>query len=152
MLVDTELAIAATWTPHGRQARSADLRGRDGCRHTLPAYQRVALQNVQVHGGIGYTWEHDAHLYVRRATVLQAFAGGQDRLRDHVIEMQRGGVRRGHSVDLPEEAEQYGRQPWTSRRTGEGGHRWPTGALGARRYLQPHWPKHYGRSPTASSS
>jgi alkylation response protein AidB-like acyl-CoA dehydrogenase len=28
----------------------------------------LAKEGIQVHGGIGYTWEHDMHLYVRRAT------------------------------------------------------------------------------------
>jgi alkylation response protein AidB-like acyl-CoA dehydrogenase len=27
----------------------------------------VAKENIQIHGGIGYTWEHDAHLYLKRA-------------------------------------------------------------------------------------
>ena len=31
-----------------------------------------AKLNIQVHGGIGFTWEHDAHLYLRRATALAA--------------------------------------------------------------------------------
>jgi alkylation response protein AidB-like acyl-CoA dehydrogenase len=31
------------------------------------AYTTVATENVQIHGGIGFTWEHDAHLYFRRA-------------------------------------------------------------------------------------
>src|SRR5262249_32722520 len=31
------------------------------------AYFHVAAENIQVHGGIGFTWEHDAHLYYRRA-------------------------------------------------------------------------------------
>ncbi|WP_111510824.1 acyl-CoA dehydrogenase family protein [Mycobacterium kyogaense] len=31
------------------------------------AYTFVAGENIQVHGGIGFTWEHDAHLYFRRA-------------------------------------------------------------------------------------
>jgi alkylation response protein AidB-like acyl-CoA dehydrogenase len=33
---------------------------------------------VQVHGGMGFTWEIDAHLYLKRATVLSAFLGGAD--------------------------------------------------------------------------
>ena len=36
---------------------------------------RVAADNIQVHGGIGFTWEHDAHLYFRRAKALQLFLG-----------------------------------------------------------------------------
>ena len=31
------------------------------------AYLRVAGENIQIHGGIGFTWEHPAHLYYRRA-------------------------------------------------------------------------------------
>jgi alkylation response protein AidB-like acyl-CoA dehydrogenase len=31
------------------------------------AYLRVATENIHVHGGIGFTWEHPAHLYFRRA-------------------------------------------------------------------------------------
>ncbi|MBV8863149.1 MAG: acyl-CoA dehydrogenase family protein [Mycobacterium sp.] len=34
---------------------------------------------IQVFGGIGYTWEHDAHLYLKRLLSWSAFAGGTDR-------------------------------------------------------------------------
>ena len=88
MLVDTELATAATWDAARAVGSEAELAATMAAGHALTAYQRVALQNVQVHGGIGYTWEHDAHLYIRRATVLQAFAGDQDALRDKVIALQ----------------------------------------------------------------
>ena len=29
----------------------------------------LAKEGIQIHGGIGYTWEHDMHLYVRRLQV-----------------------------------------------------------------------------------
>ncbi|MGH3492239.1 MAG: acyl-CoA dehydrogenase family protein, partial [Sciscionella sp.] len=32
-----------------------------------PSYFQVAAQSIQLHGGIGFTWEHDAHLYYKRA-------------------------------------------------------------------------------------
>jgi alkylation response protein AidB-like acyl-CoA dehydrogenase len=35
--------------------------------YSSDAYLRCASQNIQIHGGIGFTWEHDAHLYFRRA-------------------------------------------------------------------------------------
>ena len=41
------------------------------------AYFRVAADTVQVHGGIGFTWEHDAHLYFRRAKSTELLLGGQ---------------------------------------------------------------------------
>ena len=33
-------------------------------------------ENIQVHGGIGFTWEHPAHLYFRRAKSSQLLFGG----------------------------------------------------------------------------
>ena len=39
------------------------------------AYFHVAAENIQIHGGIGYTWEHDAHLYFRRAKSSQLLFG-----------------------------------------------------------------------------
>ncbi|SHN18680.1 acyl-CoA dehydrogenase family protein [Cryptosporangium aurantiacum] len=40
------------------------------------AYLFAAAENIQVHGGIGFTWEHPAHLYYRRATASQLLFGG----------------------------------------------------------------------------
>jgi alkylation response protein AidB-like acyl-CoA dehydrogenase len=39
------------------------------------AYLHVAGENIQIHGGIGFTWEHDAHLYFRRAKSAQLLFG-----------------------------------------------------------------------------
>jgi alkylation response protein AidB-like acyl-CoA dehydrogenase len=39
------------------------------------AYVDAAAANIQIHGGIGFTWEHSAHLYFRRATSSQQFLG-----------------------------------------------------------------------------
>jgi alkylation response protein AidB-like acyl-CoA dehydrogenase len=39
------------------------------------AYCDVAAENIQVHGGIGFTWEHAAHLYFRRAKGSQMLFG-----------------------------------------------------------------------------
>jgi alkylation response protein AidB-like acyl-CoA dehydrogenase len=36
----------------------------------------VGAALIQVHGGIGYTWEHDAHLYYKRLLTLKEYAGG----------------------------------------------------------------------------
>ncbi len=38
-------------------------------------YFHVAAENIQIHGGIGFTWEHDAHLYFKRATSSGLFLG-----------------------------------------------------------------------------
>jgi alkylation response protein AidB-like acyl-CoA dehydrogenase len=39
------------------------------------AYFHAAADNIQIHGGIGFTWEHDAHLYFRRAKSSELFLG-----------------------------------------------------------------------------
>ena len=40
------------------------------------AYLFAAAENIQVHGGIGFTWEHPAHLYFRRAKSCELLFGG----------------------------------------------------------------------------
>ena len=40
------------------------------------AYMFAAAENIQVHGGIGFTWEHPAHLYFRRAKASELLFGG----------------------------------------------------------------------------
>jgi alkylation response protein AidB-like acyl-CoA dehydrogenase len=43
--------------------------------HCSDAYFHVAAENIQVHGGIGFTWEHPAHLYFKRAKSSQLLFG-----------------------------------------------------------------------------
>ena len=40
-----------------------------------PAYVRMALENMQIQGGVGYTWEYDAHLFYRRALSSEILHG-----------------------------------------------------------------------------
>lgn len=46
------------------------------------AYEWVAGENIQVHGGIGFTWEHDAHIYLKRAKASSLLLGGPGYQRD----------------------------------------------------------------------
>jgi alkylation response protein AidB-like acyl-CoA dehydrogenase len=46
------------------------------------AYSHAAAENIQIHGGIGFTWEHDAHLYYRRAKSAEAMLGTPAEHRD----------------------------------------------------------------------
>lgn len=50
--------------------------------HCSEVFSQVASDNVQVHGGVGFTWEHDAHLYVKRAKSSEAMLGGVTRHRE----------------------------------------------------------------------
>ncbi len=55
---------------------------------------------IQVLGGIGCTWEHDAHLYLRRAHSIGAFLGGAERWLRRVSALTQDGVRRRLGIDL----------------------------------------------------
>jgi len=48
------------------------------------AYTTVATENVQIHGGIGFTWEHDAHLYFRRTRADEQLLGDATVHRDRL--------------------------------------------------------------------
>ncbi|MGU3500270.1 acyl-CoA dehydrogenase family protein [Mycobacterium sp. C31M] len=49
------------------------------------AYVRTAMAAVQMHGGIGFTWEHPAHLFVRRARTGLALFGSSDQHRERYL-------------------------------------------------------------------
>jgi alkylation response protein AidB-like acyl-CoA dehydrogenase len=45
------------------------------------AFYEAASESIQIHGGIGFTWEHDAHLYFKRAKTDQLLFGGPEEWR-----------------------------------------------------------------------
>ncbi len=49
------------------------------------AFERAARENLQVHGGIGYTWEADCHFYYRRERTLALSLGGREHWADRLI-------------------------------------------------------------------
>jgi alkylation response protein AidB-like acyl-CoA dehydrogenase len=51
------------------------------------ALSRIAADTIQVHGGIGFTWEHQAHLYFKRAATDAALLGSAEQHRDRVAEL-----------------------------------------------------------------
>ncbi|MFG2561209.1 acyl-CoA dehydrogenase family protein [Streptomyces sp. NPDC048496] len=52
----------------------------------LEALRITTAEAVQLHGGIGFTWEHEAHLYFKRAAADELLFGPVHRLRDHAAE------------------------------------------------------------------
>lgn len=153
MLVDAELAVAAAWDAARATAGTpeAELAATVAALRSVPAAVRVAEKTIQLHGGIGFTWEHDAHLYLRRALTLAAFvAGTGDAARD-LARLVRAGVRRSPDLDLPAEAETCRADarafvatldgldaPTRRARLVDGG------------YLVPHWPPPWGRDASAA--
>jgi alkylation response protein AidB-like acyl-CoA dehydrogenase len=58
------------------------------------AYQSVAADSVQLHGGMGFTWEHDSHLYLKRALLNQLLFGNSAESQDRAVTLllaQEGG-------------------------------------------------------------
>ncbi|HEY0328940.1 MAG TPA: acyl-CoA dehydrogenase family protein [Rhodopseudomonas sp.] len=56
---------------------------------TTQAYQLCAKNNIQVHGGMGFSWEFDCHLYYRRANALALSLGSLSYWEDQLIERMR---------------------------------------------------------------
>jgi alkylation response protein AidB-like acyl-CoA dehydrogenase len=111
----------------------------------IEAAKRNAKDCIQVLGGIGITWEHDAHLYLRRAYGISQFLGGGSRWLRRVAALTRDGVRRELHIDLdsvdhlrPEIAAavaDIAALPVDKRQV----------ALAEAGLVAPHWPKPYGR-------
>jgi alkylation response protein AidB-like acyl-CoA dehydrogenase len=107
MLVASEMATAVVWDAARAAHDDADefaLTAAQAATLAFAPYVHNAQMNIQVHGGIGFTWEHDAHLYLRRALVLNALLGRPTDVED-VTAWTVKGVTRGVSLDLPPEAE-----------------------------------------------
>jgi alkylation response protein AidB-like acyl-CoA dehydrogenase len=66
--------------------------------HCSEAFARIAADNIQVHGGIGFTWEHPAHLYFRRARSSQIMFGPPSYHRELIARELRVGSRQAEPV------------------------------------------------------
>ena len=51
------------------------------------AFTHAAKENIQIHGGIGFTWEHDAHLYLKRAKSSELLFGSPARHRERLADL-----------------------------------------------------------------
>ena len=150
MLVDSELASAVAWDAAraGSGETAGLLASSVAAAQALPAYRRCAEKNIQLLGGIGFTWEHDAHLYVRRAAVLAALFD-RDATVD-VFERVGGGAEADLAIDLPEEAEGHRAEARAFKARYDA---LPDGqrlaALIESGYAMPHWPRPWGRGAGA---
>jgi len=152
MLVATESAIAAVWDASRAAAEDEEqfrLIAAVAAAQAFPAYARNAELNIQVHGGIGFTWEHDAHLHLRRALVSSALFGGDAPAGD-VFDRTAAGAVRENSLDLPPEAEELRKRIHADAaeiavldKKAQRDKLIETG------YVMPHWPKPWGRAADA---
>jgi len=101
---------------------------------------------IQVLGGIGCTWEHDAHLYLRRAHSIGRFLGGPERWLRRVSALTQDGVRRRLGIDL---SEVEGQRPEIAAAVAEVAalpEEKRQAALAEAGLQAPHWPAPYGRA------
>ena len=149
MAVATEMATAATW-----DAARAAATGGDQLSYTAavaatlaaPAADLCANLNTQVHGGIAITWEHEAHLYLRRATTLLHFLDADGAAAD-LVDLARRGVTRAKTVELPPEAETIRADVRAFvDELAELSEEEQKAKLVETGYAMPHWPKPYGRA------
>lgn len=148
MLMSAEQVTAAVWDA----ARAEDFaEGAFAAAVSAVNARRALIANAQInlqlHGGIGYTWEHDAHLYLRRArTLATLLADARDPVLDVVHAVRR---REAHdaSFALPADAERY-RQ--AARGVANSVKAAPPEKqreiLAETGYLVPHWPEPWGRA------
>lgn len=150
LLETSEAVTAAAWDaavaaadPDPDQRRLTALVAATTC---LDGAVEVAKGCIQVLGGTGFTFEHDAHLHLRRALALRSFVGGGRRWAGELADLAARGVRRSGGIDLGgrdgehrsearEAAERVAALPEPERRT----------ALAEEGLLVPHWPAPYGR-------
>jgi 3-oxochol-4-en-24-oyl-CoA dehydrogenase len=113
MLTAAEQAAAAVWDA-ARSLQEAVDTADDGAGRVFAAGVSATVavdaavtcvhECIQVLGGIGYTWEHDAHLYYRRALSLRALLGSSGGWAAQVAALALGGAARPLQVELPAEA------------------------------------------------
>jgi alkylation response protein AidB-like acyl-CoA dehydrogenase len=151
MLTAAEQAAAAAWdAARAVQAGSLDAGGEFAAAVAalvaVDAAVSCAHECIQVLGGIGYTWEHDAHLYYRRALSLRALLGGSGDWAQRVAGLALEGASRPISIDLPPEAEPLRAQARAElAEIGAAGPADRNGRLAEGGWVVPHLPRPWGR-------
>ncbi|MEV1086772.1 acyl-CoA dehydrogenase [Streptomyces microflavus] len=148
MLVRLEQARALTWDAARAADERPEVRGLTAALAAATAPEAAyscAKDAIQILGGIGFTWEHDAHLQLRRAVLARQLLGTADTHRLRAARLAEAGARRELSLELPAEAARHraearphlaaarGLTPREARR-----------ALAATGYAAPHLPAPYG--------
>jgi len=113
MIADTERATAAVWDAaraidEASSGAGSGLEFAAAVAATLApaAALRCTQDCIQVHGGIGYTWEHDTNVYYRRALILAASFGRRTDYPQRVIDTATSTGTREISIDLDPDTEQ----------------------------------------------
>ncbi|MFF7625183.1 acyl-CoA dehydrogenase [Streptomyces cyaneofuscatus] len=148
MLVRLEQARALTWDAARAADEPSEVRELTAALAAATAPEAAyscAKNAIQILGGIGFTWEHDAHLQLRRAVLARQLLGAAGTHHLRAARLAEAGARRELSLELPAEAARHradarphlaaarGLAPREARR-----------ALAATGYAAPHLPAPYG--------
>jgi alkylation response protein AidB-like acyl-CoA dehydrogenase len=152
LLCALERARAATWDALRADGDEELLAVALAAALAPEAYATAAKGCLQVLGGIGFTWEHDVHLHLKRALATRAQVGAAARHRGTVLAMARAGARRTVTVDLPEDdmrtaATRAEVRALVEQLRGREKSTWRA-ALADGGWIAPHWPRPWGRDAT----
>ncbi|MFF4451470.1 acyl-CoA dehydrogenase [Streptomyces goshikiensis] len=110
MLVRLEQARALAWDAANSTDETPDVRSLVAALAAgtaLDAAYSCAKDCIQILGGIGFTWEHDAHILLRRALVARQLLGPGDGHRLRAVRLAAAGARRELRLELPAHAETH---------------------------------------------
>ncbi|GIH28886.1 putative acyl-CoA dehydrogenase FadE [Acrocarpospora phusangensis] len=105
MLVALEQARATVWDATRAEGPELAFAAAIAGQMAPDAAVQCAKDAIQTFGGIGYTFEHDAHLYYRRALTIRALLGASADWAKDVAALALSGVSREMHLELPEDAE-----------------------------------------------
>ena len=156
MIAETERATAAVWDAaraideHAAGDSDANYEFAAAVAATLApvAAQHTTQDCIQVHGGIGFTWEHDTNVYYRRAIVLVACFGRSADYPQRVVDIATTTGLRSIDIDLDPDTEKLRaeiRADVAALKELESGAERNT-AIAEGGWVQPHLPKPWGRA------
>jgi len=142
MLCRSERAAAVAWDAaraYDQEPTEFPLAAATAAAIAVDAAVDNAKDCIQVLGGIGFTWEHDAHRYLRRAISTRQLLGGTARWRRRVAELAKAGHRRTLTLAIDADRTEF-RQ--TAEAIAEADDQ--RKQLADSGFLAPHWPRPYG--------
>jgi alkylation response protein AidB-like acyl-CoA dehydrogenase len=154
MLVTVEQITAVAWDAvlavAAGESVEAELAAATAGAIVFDGYADNAKDCVQLLGGIGFTWEHDVHLHLKRAVATRQLFGESDVFQQEVAVLARGGVRRSLATDLPDGAGQVRAEltPIIEELKSLDGKDRRRRMVDAG-LVAPHWPSPWGRDATA---
>jgi alkylation response protein AidB-like acyl-CoA dehydrogenase len=90
MLIEVESSKSITYYAAWAVAENTDeaeLAASMAKAYTSDAYRHASAENIQIHGGVGFTWEYDCHLYFKRAKAIEVTYGDPTEHRERVAQL-----------------------------------------------------------------